>query len=40
MARILIIEDETPLAAIPEERDNIIGDGCACYVINLKSFVQ
>jgi hypothetical protein len=30
--------DSTPIAAIPTERDNIIGDGCACYVINLKSF--
>jgi hypothetical protein len=34
-----IIEDDTPLAAIPEERDQLIGDGCACFVINLKSFV-
>jgi len=30
----------TPVAAIPEERDDVIGDGCACYVINLKSFVK
>jgi hypothetical protein len=28
-----------PVAAIPEERDDVIGDGCACFVINLKSFV-
>jgi len=34
-----IIEDDTPLAAIPEERDQVIGDGCACFVINLKSFI-
>jgi hypothetical protein len=27
-----------PIASIPTERDDIIGDGCACYVINLKSF--
>lgn len=29
----------TPLAAVPEERDKLIGDGCACYVINLKAFL-
>jgi len=32
-----ILEGDAPLAAIPEERDKIIGDGCACYVINLSS---
>jgi hypothetical protein len=34
-----LIEANAPLAAIPEERDDVIGDGCACYIINLKSFV-
>ncbi|HKY39289.1 MAG TPA: hypothetical protein VJN18_25300 [Polyangiaceae bacterium] len=34
-----LIESKVPLAAIPEERDQVIGDGCACYVINLHSFV-
>lgn len=33
-----LIESNVPLAAIPEERDQLIGDGCACYVINLQSF--
>jgi hypothetical protein len=28
-----------PIAAIPAERDDIIGDDCACFVINLMSFV-
>ncbi len=35
-----IVEGFAPVAAIPEERDTIIGDGCACYVINLASFVR
>jgi hypothetical protein len=35
-----IRDGAAPLAAIPEERDNIIGDGCACFVINLRSFVR
>lgn len=33
-----LIDSNVPLAAIPEERDQVIGDGCACYVINLHSF--
>ena len=33
-----ILEGCTPIAAIPSERDDVIGDGCACYVINLQSF--
>jgi len=28
------------VAAIPEERDDTVGDGCACFVINLQSFVS
>jgi hypothetical protein len=28
-----------PIAAIPAEREDVIGDGCACFVINLNSFV-
>jgi hypothetical protein len=39
-ALLPIREGSAPLAAIPEERDNIIGDGCACFVINLRSFVR
>jgi hypothetical protein len=35
-----LIDSNVPLAAIPEERDQIIGDGCACYVINLHSFAM
>lgn len=35
-----ILDGGTPLAAIPEERDSIIGDGCACFVINLNSFLS
>lgn len=33
-----IASGSVPIASIPTERDNVIGDGCACYVINLKSF--
>jgi hypothetical protein len=33
-----ILADFTPMAAIPSERDGVIGDGCACHVINLSSF--
>jgi len=33
-----LIEARVPLANIPEERDEVIGDGCMCYVINLASF--
>jgi hypothetical protein len=35
-----ILDGLAPLAAIPEERDDVIGDGCACFVINLRSFVS
>lgn len=35
-----LIDSKVPLAAIPEERDQTIGDGCACYVINLQSFCR
>lgn len=34
-----LLEAKAPIAAIPEERDQTIGDGCACYIINLSSFV-
>jgi hypothetical protein len=34
-----LIDARAPIAAIPEERDQTIGDGCACYIINLNSFV-
>lgn len=39
-ARVLapLIQAQVPLANIPEERDDVIGDGCMCYVINLASF--
>jgi hypothetical protein len=33
-----LIDGEVPLAAVPEERDTTIGDGCACFIINLSSF--
>jgi hypothetical protein len=35
-----IITGKVPLAAVPEERADVIGDGCACYIINLNSFVS
>jgi len=35
-----LIDGKVPLAAVPEERDSTIGDGCACFIINLNSFVQ
>lgn len=34
----LFVDGEIPLASIPNERYEIVGDGCACYVINLSSF--
>jgi hypothetical protein len=33
-----LIAADVPLAAVPEERDTTIGDGCACFIINLRSF--
>jgi hypothetical protein len=41
-ARVLapLIQGRVPMANIPEERDDVIGDGCMCYVINLSSFSE
>jgi len=33
-----LIDDLVPIASIPTERYEVVGDGCACYVINLASF--
>ena len=33
-----LLDGYSPIASIPSERDEVIGDGCACYVINLSSF--
>jgi hypothetical protein len=35
-----LLESRVPLAAIPEVRDQDIGWGYYCYVINLQSFVR
>ncbi|HTQ06181.1 MAG TPA: hypothetical protein VMI54_20105 [Polyangiaceae bacterium] len=35
-----IIDDRLPIASIQAERNEIVGDGCDCYVINLQSFVS
>ena len=33
-------DGKIPLASLPNDRQEIIGDGCACYVINLNSFAS
>jgi len=34
----ILVERQVPLASIPNDRHEVVGDGCACYVINLSSF--
>ncbi len=34
----IFIRDRIPMASLPNDRQEIVGDGCACYVINLASF--
>jgi len=39
-ALALLVEAKVPIANVPEVRDETIGDGCMCYVINLSSFAH
>lgn len=34
----MFVDCRIPLASIPNQRNEVVGDGCACYVINLSSF--